>query len=238
MKFTRKILILAFLLLMSVPVFASATEIQKTEAKVYPLVAAKHEPKLPPRLPEHKQEHKHDVKPAPRPSAPHPAPKPATKPAPKPTPKPVPKPAPKPTPRPAPAPKPVPKPAPAPHIEKRPGVPSTPGRRLDLDPRANHRLSGWLARGGALSVIMKNRQGVNIKTLNGRFVKKGNYYRMRNVPSGTQFIVPNGWKIACVSGHVEGLGSSGHHTHDGLVIYSGGQRVLLKNGASDLRIYP
>ena len=145
--------------------------------------------------------------------------------------------------KPAPAPKPAIKPAPKVQPTVRPVPPKTApapvhGRRLDLDPRARQRLSGWLSRNGSVSVILKTREGANIRTLTARRVKKGNYYRMRNVPAGTQFTVPNGWKIACVSGYVEGLGSSGHHTREGYVVYSGGQRVLLKNGASDLRIYP
>lgn len=180
MKITKNILIVACLLLMAMPIFASTPELQP-EAKFDLLIAAKHhDPKLPPRH--------SDLKPVPQ-------------------------------------------------VEKRP-APHGHGRGLNLDPRARQRLSGWLSRNGSVSVVMKTRDGVNIKTLTARRVKRGNYYRMRNVPSGTQFTVPNGWRIACVSGHVEGLGSSGKHTREGYVVYTGGQRVLLKNGASDLRIYP
>ena len=221
MKFSGKILAVACLAaLIATPTFAAPKRKpvpeqrvqQKAPPKVQPKPEQKHEQAPKPR--NNQQQHrKHSPRPAPSRKHPAPAPKPAPKPAPRPVPVPS---------------KPAPKPAPAPR---------TPGRRIEIDPRADQRLSGWLSRNDVVSVVMKNRGGANIRTLNARKVKRGDYYRMRNVPAGTQFTVPNGWRIVCVSGFVEGLGSSGHHTNDGYVVYSGGQRVLLKNGASDLRIY-
>ncbi len=231
MKFSGKILAVACLAaLIATPTFAAQKKRkpvpeQKVPPKVQPQPEQKHEPAQKPRHNQQQQHQKPSTRTAPsRKQAPKPAPKPASKPAPAPAQKPVPKPAP------APAPKPAPKPAPAP-------AQKAPGRRIEIDPRADQRLSGWLSRNDVVSVVMKNRGGANVRTLNARKVKRGDYYRMRNVPAGTQFTVPNGWRIVCVSGFVEGLGSSGHHTNDGYVVYTGGQRVLLKNGASDLRIY-
>ena len=59
-----------------------------------------------------------------------------------------------------------------------------------------------------------------------QFQRRGDFWVIENVPKGTKFIVPKGYKIRCVSFHTMANGGTSKPSENDSVIYSGGTTVM------------